>query len=68
VTLSAWFDSLSTAGKLGIAFLIVLAAIGAAAGFVVSIARVARLAAHLFRGRTRGRTHVDRRPGAPGGE
>ena len=51
MTFSAWFDSLSVGGKIGIAFLIVLAAVGAAAGFVSSIARIARLAAHLFRGK-----------------
>jgi hypothetical protein len=54
VTLSAWFDSLSIAAKIGIAFLVVLAAVGAAAGFVSSIARVAWLVARLF---GRGRTH-----------
>lgn len=64
MTFSAWFDSLSAAGKIGIAFLIVLAAIGAAGGFVVSIARVGRLAARLLRGRGR----ADRWPGEPGGE
>jgi hypothetical protein len=63
VTFSAWFDSLSAGGKIGIAFLIVLAAMGAAAGFVASIARVARLATRLF---GRSRTH-DGRPGGPGG-
>jgi len=63
VTFSAWFDSLSVGGKTGISFLIVLAAAGAAAGFVASIARVARLAVRLF---GRGRTH-DARPGGPGG-
>jgi hypothetical protein len=51
VTFSAWFDSLSVAGKIAIAFLILLAAMGAAAGFVTSIARVARLVTHLFRGK-----------------
>jgi hypothetical protein len=63
VTFSAWFDSLSVGGKIGISFLIVLAAVGAAAGFVVSIARVARLAVRLF---GRSRTH-DGKPGGPGG-
>ena len=61
---SAWFDSLSVGGKIGIAFLIVLAAVGAAAGFVASIARVARLAMRLF---GRDRTHGGR-PGGPGGD
>ena len=51
MTLSAWFDSLSIAGKIAMAFLIVLAAVGAAAGFVLSIARVAQLVTHLFRGK-----------------
>ncbi len=51
MTFSAWFDSLSVAGKIAIAFLIVLAAVGAAAGFISSIARVARLVTHLFRGK-----------------
>ena len=62
MTFSAWFDSLSVGAKIGVSFLIVLAAAGAAAGFVASIARVARLAMHLFgKGRTR-----DDRHGGPG--
>ena len=51
MTFSAWFDSLSITGKIGVSFLIVFAAMGAAAGFVVSIARVARLVTHLVRGK-----------------
>jgi hypothetical protein len=51
VTFSAWFDALSITGKIAVSFLIVLAAMGAAAGFVASIARVARLVTHLFRGK-----------------
>ncbi len=51
MSFSAWFDSLTIAGKIAVAFLIVLAAMGAAVGFVSSIARVARFVAHLSRGR-----------------
>jgi hypothetical protein len=54
VTFSAWFDVLSPAAKIGGVFLIVLAAVGAAAGFVSSVARIARIVARLL---GRGRPH-----------
>jgi hypothetical protein len=64
VAFSVWFDALSPAAKIGVAFLIVLAAVGAAAGFVSSIARFARIMARLF---GRGRPH-DGGSGEPDGD
>jgi hypothetical protein len=57
VSLSAWFDALPVAAKIGGVILITLAAMAAAAGFVGSIVRFTQILARALR---RSRENRDR--------
>jgi hypothetical protein len=60
VNLSAWFDALPVAAKIGGVILITLAAMAAAAGFVGSVARFAQVLTRVLR-RSRGKRDRDGR-------
>jgi hypothetical protein len=49
VNLSAWFDALPVAAKIGGVILITLAAVAAAAGFVGSVVRFAQVLTRALR-------------------